>query len=141
MLSSYEMMNKVLFGCSKLAIIPGDSLLNHTLVAPFRVVGNALHMTLLGVIYRCTKVLKDSIWSRGSFHPSKDSSCGSRNMGGNGQFGTSVVKGESVLRIIPSRLDVDLSFIAFFSLSISLSILRNISSILKEFSPSGILLQ
>ena len=104
-------------------------------------VGNALHMTLLGVIGRCTKVLKDLIWSRGSFHPSKDSSCGSRNMGGNGQFGTSVVKGEYILWIIPSRLDADFSFTAFLSLLISLSILQNISSILEEFSPSGILLQ
>ena len=62
-------------------------------------------------------------------------------MGGNGQFGTSVVKGEYILWIIPSRLDADFSFTAFLSLLISLSILQNISSILEEFSPSGILLQ
>lgn len=46
-----------------------------------------------------------------------------------------------VLRIMPSRLDVDLSFTTFLSLSISLSILQNISSILEELSPSGVLLR
>lgn len=41
---------KFLLSCSKLAIVPGDSLLNHTLVALFRMVGNALNMTPFGII-------------------------------------------------------------------------------------------
>lgn len=62
---------KLSLRCSNLAIVRRDSLLNHTLAAPFRVIGNALHMTSFGIICRFIMVLKDSIWCRGSFNPLK----------------------------------------------------------------------
>ena len=47
------------------------SLPNHTLVAPFSVVGKALHITSSEVIYKSIKVLNDSMWSKGSLEPSR----------------------------------------------------------------------
>ena len=70
----------------------------------------------------------------GSFEPSKDSNWGRRNFCGSGRFNTSVVNGESVLWIIPSKFSTALSFIAFLSSSISLLILQSLLSILDEFS-------
>ena len=52
---------KPLLGCSKSAIVPRGILLNHTLATPFSVVGNALLITLFGVIYNSISVLNDSI--------------------------------------------------------------------------------
>ena len=126
---------KPLLSCLKSAIVPKGILLNHTLAAPFSVVGNALHITSSGVIYNSISVLNDSIWSKGSLVPSYDSNCGRRNFGGRGRFSTSVVNGESVLRIIPSRFFPPLSFIAFFSLSISFLMLWSSFSTLVESSP------
>ena len=51
---------------------------------------------------------------------SYDSNFGRQNFGGRGQFSTSLVNGESVLQIIPSRFSLPLSFIALFISSISL---------------------
>ena len=126
---------KPLLSCSKFAMVLRGILLNHTLAAPFNVVGNALQITLSGVIYNSISVLNDSMWSKGSLEPSYDSNCGRWNFGGRGEFSTSVVKGESVLRIIPSRFSPPLSFIVLFSLSISFLMLRSSFSTLVESSP------
>ena len=52
-----------------------------------------------------------------------------------GRFSTSLVNGEFVLRIIPSRFSLPLSFIALFSSSISFLMLRSSFSTLVESSP------
>lgn len=123
---------KPLLSCSKSAIVPGDILLNHTLATPFSVVGNALHITSSRVICNSINVLNDSMWSKRSLELSYDSNYGRRNFGGKGRFSTSVVNGESVLRIIPSKFSLPLSFIALFSSSISFLMLRSL------FHPGGI---
>ena len=126
---------KPLLSCSKSTIIPGVILLNHTLVAPFSVVRNALHITLSKVICNSINVLNDSMWSKGSLEPSYDSNCRRQNFGGRGQFSSSAVNGESILQIILSRLSSPLSFIALFSSSISFLMLWSSFSILVESSP------
>ena len=126
---------KPLLSCSKSAIVLRGILLNHTLAAPFSVVGNTLHITLSGVIYNSISVLNDSMWSKGSLEPLYDSNCRRQNFGGGGRFSTSVVNGDSVLRIIPSRFSSPLSFIALFSWSISFLMLWSSISTLVESSP------
>ena len=126
---------KPLLSCSKSVIVPGGILLNHTLAAPFSVVRNALHITLFGVICSSINVLNDSMWSKGTLEPSYDSNYKRQNFGGRGRFNTSVVNGESVLRIIPSEFSLPLSFVAIFNLSISFLMLRSSLSILEESSP------
>ena len=115
-------------------MVPGGILSNHTLAASFSVVGKALHITSSRVICKSIKVLNVSMWSKGSLEPSNGSSWGRRNSGGKGRFNTSVVNGESILQIIPSRFSTALSFTTFLSSSISLLILRSSFSILDEFS-------
>ena len=126
---------KLLLSCSKSAIVHGVILLNHTLAAPFRVVGNALHITLPRVICNSISVLNDSMWSKGSLEPSYDSNSRRQNFGARGRFNASSVNGESVLQIILSRFSPPLSFIALFSLSISFLMLRSSFSTLMESSP------
>ena len=84
-----------LLSYSKFAIVLGGILLNHTLAAPFSVVGNALHITSSRVICNNINVLNDSMWSKGSLEQTYDSSYGRRNFGGKGWFNTSVVNGLS----------------------------------------------
>ena len=100
---SMKWQTKPLLSCSKSAIVPRGILLNHTLAAPVSVVGNALHIISSGVIYSNISVLKDSMWFKGSLELLYDSNCGRRNFGGKGWFSTSLVNGESILRIIPSK--------------------------------------
>ena len=130
-----EMMNKTLAKLFKICNSSWGILLNHTLAAPFSVVGNALHITSSGVIYNSISVLNDSMWFNGSLEPSYDSNCGRWNFGGRGRFSTSVVNGEFVLRIIPSKFSLPLSFMAIFNSSISFLILWNSFSIPEESSP------
>ena len=125
---------KRLLSCSKFAIVHGGILLNHTLDAPFSVVGNALHNTLSGVICNSISVLNDSMWSKGSLELSYDSNYGRWNFGVREWFSTSVVNGESVLWIIPSKFSPPLSFMALLNSFISFLMLRNSFSILKESS-------
>ena len=120
---------KLLLSCSKFAMVIGGILLNQTLATPFSVVGKALHITLSGVMCRCIRVLKDSMWSKRSFEPSYDSSWGRQNFARRGRFNTSVVNGESVLRISPSRFSMTFPFIALLS-----------SSMLDEFSSEALVL-
>ena len=80
------------------------------------------------------------MWSNGSLEPSNDSSWGRKNFGGRGWFNTSVVNGQFVLRIIPSRLSIALSFTAFLSSSISLLMLQSSLSILDGFSSNALVL-
>ena len=91
---------KPLLSCSKSAIVPRGILLNHTLAAPFSVIRNALHITSSGVICNSISILNDSMWSKGSLESSYNSNCGRQNFGGWGRFSTSLVNGESVLRIV-----------------------------------------
>ena len=95
--SPMKWWTKPLLSCSKSAIVLGGILLNYTLVAPFRVVRNALHITSSRVICNSISVLNDSMWSKGSLESSYDSNRGRQNFGGRGRFSTSVVNGESVL--------------------------------------------
>ena len=126
---------KPLLSCSKSAIVHRGILLNHTLATPFIVVGNALHVTSSGVICSNISVLNDSMWSKGSLEPSYDSNCGRRNFGRRGWFSTSLVNGESILQIIPSKFSSPLSFMALFSSSTSFLMLRSSFSTLEESSP------
>ena len=121
-------------------MVPEGNLPNHTLVVPYSVVGKALYITSSRVICKSIKVLNDSMWSKGSFEPSKDSNWGRQNYGGSGWFNTSMVNGESVLLIILSKFSMALSFIAFLSSFISLLMLRSSFSILDEFSSSVLVL-
>ena len=61
---------KALPSSSKLLIVEGGILLNHTLAAPFKAVGKALYIIPSIVFYKFTRLLKDSIWSSESFEPS-----------------------------------------------------------------------
>ena len=126
---------KSLLSCSKSAIVLEDILLNHTMVAPFNIVGNALHITSSGVICNSISVLNDSMWSKGSLEPSYDSNYGRQNFGGRGWISTSLVNGESDLRIIPSKFSPPLSFMALFNSSIFFPMLRSLFSTLVESSP------
>ena len=126
---------KPLLSCLKSTIVLGSILLNHTLAAPFSVVGNALHITSSRVICRSINVLNDSMWSKGSLELSYDSNCRRQNFDERGRFSTLVVNGEFVLRIIPSNFSSPLSFIALFNSSISFLRLRSLFSILEESSP------
>ena len=126
---------KPLLSCSKFAIVLGGILLNHTLATPFSIVGNALHITLFGVICNNFNILNDLMWSKGSLKPSYDSNCGRRNFDRKGRFSTSVVNGESLLQIISSKFSPPLSFMALFNSSISFLMLRSSFSILEESSP------
>ena len=131
---------KALLSCSKFAMVLRVILLNHTLAKPFGVVRKALHITSFGVICKSIRVLNVSMWSKGSLESSNDSSWGRWNFGGRGWFNTSMVNGESVLQIIPSRFSIALSFIALLSLSISLLMLQSSFSILDEFSSDVLIL-
>ena len=133
--SPIKWRTKPLLSYSKSAIVLGSILLNHTLAAPFVVVGDALHIASSGVICNSISVLNDLMWSKGSLESLYDSNRGRRNFGGRGRFSTSVVNGESILWIIPSRFSLPLSFIALFSSSISFLMLRSLFSILVESSP------
>ena len=126
---------KPLLSWSKSAIVPGGILLNHTLVAPFNVVGNALHITSSEVICNNISVLNDSMWSKESLEPSYDFNYRRQNFSGRGWFSTSLENGESVLRIIPSRFSPPLSFITLFSSSMSFLMLWSSFSTLVESSP------
>ena len=64
---------KALPSSSKLPIVKGGILLNHTLAAPFKAVGKALYIISSGVFYKFIRLLKDSIWSSESFEPSNQS--------------------------------------------------------------------
>ena len=110
---------KPLLSCLKSTIIPWGILLDHTFVAPFSVVGNALHITSSRVICNSISVLNDSMWSKGSLKPLYDSNCGRWNFGGRGRFNTSVVNGESILRINLYKFSPPFSFMALFNSSIS----------------------
>ena len=132
---SMKWWTKLLLSCSKFAIVLEGILLNHTLATPFSVVGNALHITLSGVICNSINVLNDSMWSKGSLKPLYDSSYGRWNFGKRGRFNTSVVNSEFVLQIIPSIFSLPLSFIELLNSSISFLMLRISFSIIEESSP------
>ena len=76
------------------------------------------------------------MWSKRSLEPSYDSNYRRRNFSGRRWFSTSVVNGESVLRIIPARFSLPFSFIELFNLSISFLMLRSLFSIVMESSPA-----
>ena len=131
---SMKWQTKPLPSCLKFAMVLRGILLNRTLATPFSIVGNALHITSFGIIYNSISILNDSMWSKGSLESSYDSNCGRRNFGRRGWFSTSMVKGESVLLIIPSRFSLPLSFIALFSSSTYFLMLQNSFSILAKSS-------
>ena len=117
--TSTKWHTKELPSCSKLSMDDVASLLNHTHIAPLRVVGKEQHKISSGGCCRLRVILKVVIWSNGSFKPLNYSSYGRWNFRGKGHSRTFVVKGESVLRTIPSRFRSVFSLIEFLSLSIS----------------------
>ena len=84
--------------------------------------------------WRPKVVLKVMRWSKGSFSPSNGLSCGKRNFKGIGHSRTAVVKGESVLLTVWSKLRSVFSLIALLSSSISFLISRRRS----ERAPFGV---
>ena len=99
-------------------MVLGVSLLNHTLVGPLSVVGNALHIILSRTLCRCIRVLNVSKWSSGSFNLSYASPCGIWNLVGRGKEVTYGVKGESICWTSSSRLGDTHPFMAFIIMSI-----------------------
>ena len=127
-LATMKCRTKESLNFSKLAIKNDANLLNQTRAAHLRVVRKDLHMTSSGVCCRFNNALKDSMWSSGSICPSYVFKWGSQNFGGRGHSRTSLVNGESVLLIIPSKFLDDFPFRAFFISSISfLMFLRSTS--------------
>ena len=111
------------------------SLVNHFLAAPLRVMGKERHCISSGSYWRPKVILKMLRWSKGSFNPSNGLSCGRRNFEGIGHSRTTMVKGDSVLLTILSRLWSVFSLIAFLSSSISFLISLRRS----ELAPSRVL--
>ena len=107
---------------SKLLMDNVGSLVNHSLAAPLRMVGKEKHSISLRGCWRPKVVLKVLRWSKRSLNSSNGSSYGRRNFKCNGHSRTAVVKGESVLLTILSRLQSIFSLIAFLNSSISLLI-------------------
>ena len=60
---------------------------------------------------------------------------GDKNFNGRGRFSTSVVNGEFIIRIIPSKFSPPLSFMALLNLFIFFLMLRSSFSILEESFP------
>ena len=114
--------SKELPNCLKLSMDKVGSLLNHTCVAPLRVVGKERHNITSRGYWRPRVVLKVVMWSNGSFRPSNDLSCGRRNFKGIGHSSTLVMKGESILLTIPLKFQSVFSLIALLNSSISLLI-------------------
>ena len=110
---------KELPSCSKLSLDEVASLQNHTRAAPLRVVGKERLKISFGVYYRLKVILKEVIWSSGSFRPSNDSSCGRWSFGSRGRSKIFVLKGEFVLLTIPSMFLSIFSLIVFLNSSIS----------------------
>ena len=102
----------------KLETVLGDSLLNHTLASSLSVVGNALHMILSRIPYRCIRVLNDSRWSSRSCDLSYAFTCNIRNLAGRGKEVTCAVKGESIRKTNLSKLVDTRPFMAFIIMSI-----------------------
>ena len=105
--------------CSKLSTDDVGSLLNHSRVAPLRVVGKEQHRISSGGCWRPNVVLNVFRWSSGSFSPSKGSNWGKRNLEGTGHSWTATVNGESVFLTILSKLWSVFSLMAFCNSSIS----------------------
>ena len=82
---------KELPSCLKLLRDNVGSLVNHSLVAPLRVVGKERHSISSGGYWRPKVVLKVLWWSQGSFNSSNGSSCGRRKFEGTGHSRTTTV--------------------------------------------------
>ena len=126
---------KELPSCSKLSMDNVASLLNHTYIAPLRVVGKERHNISSGGRCRLKVVLKVVIWSNGSFRPLNDLSCGRRNFGGMGHSRIFAMKGKSVLLTILSKFWFVFSLITFLNSSISflISLRRSKFALFEEF--------
>ena len=113
------------------------NLLNHSLVAPLRVVGKEWHRISSRGYWRPRVVLNVFRWSNGSFNSSKGWSWGRRNLEGTGHSWIATVKGESVFLTILSKLWSVFPLIAFLSSSISFLISLRKS----KFASSGVLVR
>ena len=129
-----EVQRKELPSCSKLSIDDVGSLVNHSLAAPLRVVGKEWRSISSGGCWRPKVVLKVLRWSKGSFSLLNGLSCDKRNLEGMGHSRTTMVKGESVLLAILSRIQSVFSLIAFLNSFISFLISLRRS----EFAPFGV---
>ena len=110
---------KELPSCSKLSMDDVANLLNHSRVAPLRVVGKERHKISSRGCYKLRVVLKVVMWSSRSFRPSNDLSYGRRNFGSIGHSRTLVVRGDSILLTILSKFRFVFSLISLLSSSIS----------------------
>ena len=125
---------KALPKCSKLSMDDVGSFVNHSLVAPLRVVGKERHSISSGGYWRPSVVLKVLRWSRRSFNPSNGSSWGNQNFDCTRHSKTAEVKGESVVLTILSKLRSVFPLMAFLGSSISFLISLRRS----EFVSSGV---
>ena len=126
---------KELPSCSKLSMDNVASLLNHTYIAPLRVVEKERNNISSRGRCRLKVVLKVVIWSNGSFRPSNDLSYGRWNFGGMGHSRIFAMKGESVLLTISSKFWFVFSLIVFLNSSISflISLRRFEFALFEEF--------
>ena len=115
---------KALFNCLKLLTDDFGNFVNHSLAAPLRVVGKERHSISSGGCWRPRVVLQVLRRSRGSLSPSNSFSWGNRNLDGTGHSRIAVVKGESVVLTILSKLWSVCPLMAFLSSSISFFISR-----------------
>ena len=115
---------------SKLSIDDIGNFVNHSFAAPLRMVRKEQHNISSGGCWRPRVVLKVLRWSRGSFSPLNGSSWGRQNFDDIGHSRTAVMKGESILLTILSRLWSVFSLIALLSSSISFLISQRRSKLI-----------
>ena len=125
---------KELLCCSKLSMDYVGNFVNHSLMAPLRVVGKERHNISSERYWRPNFILKVLRWSKGSLSPSNGSSWGRRNFDGMEHSKTAAVRGESVILTILSRFQSVFPLMAFLSSSISFFISQRRS----EFSLSEV---
>ena len=115
---------------SKLLMDDVGNFVNHSLIAPLRMVRKERHNISSGGCWRPRVVLKVLRWSRGSFSPLNGLSWRRKNFDDIGHSRTAVMKGESILLTILSRLWSVFSLIALLSSSISFLISQRRSELI-----------
>ena len=121
-----KLLTNNLLNSWKDVMVFGGSLLNHTLVGPFKVVGKTLHIILSRTPWRCMVVLNVAMWSKGSRVLSYESKAGILNLEGKGWLVIDATKGEFVMWTRSSTwftllMESFISSMALFIWSISLS--------------------
>ena len=92
-----KLLTNNLLNSWKEVMVFGGSLLNHSLVGPFKVIGKALHIILSETPWRCMVVMNVAMWSQGSRVPSYESRAGILNLEGKRWLVMEATKEESIL--------------------------------------------